>query len=39
MIKKINSLDFVVNGDLVKNSSILIRRGKKQHYRILVEKL
>lgn len=37
--QKINSLDFVVNGDLVKNYSILIRRGKKQHYRILVEKL
>lgn len=36
--KKINSIDFVVNADFVKNSSILIRRGKKQYYRILVEK-
>lgn len=37
--QKVNSIDFVVNADLVKNSSILIRRGKKQYYRILVEKL
>lgn len=37
--QKINSIDFVVNADLVKNSSILIRRGKKQYYRILVGKL
>lgn len=37
--QKINSIDFIVNADFVKNSSILIRRGKKQYYRILVEKL
>lgn len=37
--QKINSVDFTVSIELVKNSSILIRRGKKQYYRILVENL
>lgn len=37
--QKVHSLDFVVGANLVKNSSILIRRGKKQYYRILVENL
>lgn len=37
--QKINSVDFTVSTELVKNSSILIRRGKKQYCRILVENL
>ena len=37
--QKVNSLDFVVGVDLVKDSFILIRRGKKQYCRVLVENL
>ena len=37
--QKVNSLDFMVGADLVKDSFILIRRGKKQYCRILVENL
>ena len=37
--QKVNSLDFVVGANLVKDSFILIRRGKKQYCRILVENL
>ena len=35
--KKVDSVDIVVNKKFFENSSILIRRGKKQYHRVILK--